>query len=211
MTKNLKGILKTCVSPTLNCPLEQDSTFLPNGSSNLTVATSLASQPTTDCKMLPISSPSTPPLSHQMTHQLDQSPSGSAGCLQGLMLSSSSWLNALDKWTIGALLQTSSTTANTMKNIRKSMQKSTGSSWMSLLLSKIVPYVNNALKHQGALKVLLTLKGWAPSLPVPSGAHTSPRTKITTMSKPSPGAIAVGINSKEEVMKQPSGLVMEHD
>jgi hypothetical protein len=111
----------------------------------------------------------------------------------------------------GALQQTSSTIVNTMKNIRKLTQKSTDSSWMPLLLSKIVPYVNNISKHQGALKVLLTSKGWVPSLPVPSGTHTSLMIRMITMNNLPPSSINVGINSEEEVMKQPSGLVMEDD
>jgi hypothetical protein len=112
---------------------------------------------------------------------------------------------------IGALLQTSSTTESTMKSIRKFMQKSTGSSWMPPLLSKIVPYVNNALKCQGALKVSLTSKGWVPSPPMPSGAHALLMMKMMTMSEPFPGTVTVGVDSEEKAMKWPSGLVMEDD
>jgi hypothetical protein len=95
-----------------------------------------------------------------------------------------------------------------MKNIRKSMQKSTGSSWMPPLLSKIMPCANKGLKCQGMLKVLLTLKGWVPSLPMPSGAYISQMIKTR---KNILNSITEDIDSEEEVMKQPSGLVMEDD
>jgi hypothetical protein len=180
MTKNLKGILKTCTSPALSCPLGQDSICQQNGSSALTMVTSHASQPMMVQGTHLTLSQSMPLLSHQMTHQPDCSPAGSMGCLQGLTPSFSKWSNALAGWMTGALQLTSSTTKSMMKSTRKSMQKFTGSSWTPLLLSKIVPYVNSALKHQGALKVLLTLKGWVPSPPVPSGAHTSPMMKTMT-------------------------------
>jgi hypothetical protein len=80
---------------------------------------------------------------------------------------------------------------------------------MPPLLSKIMPYVNNASKCQGALKVSPTSKGWVPSLPMPSGAHTSPMMKMT-MNRSPPGAITMGIDS-EEVMKQLSRLSQEDD
>jgi hypothetical protein len=91
---------------------------------------------------------------------------------------------------------------------RKSMQRSTGSSWMPLLLSKIMPCVSKGLRHRGVLKVLLTSKGWVPSPPVPSGAHAS---QMTKMMKTALDSIAEDVNSEEEVMKWPSGLVMGDD
>jgi hypothetical protein len=97
-----------------------------------------------------------------------------------------------------------------MMNTTKSTQKSTNSSWMPLPLSKIMPYVNSDSKHPGGLKVLLTSKGWVPSLPVPSGAHALLMTKMMKMvwfQKP----VNVGIDSEEEVMKWPSGISQEDD
>jgi hypothetical protein len=123
--------------------------------------------------------PSTHPHYHQMICQLDLFCNGSTEFSLGCMPNSSTWLSVHTKWTIGASWPTSSTTENMMKNIRKSMQKSTGSSWMPLLLSKIMPCASRGSKHQGALKVLLTLKGWVSSPPVPSGAHVSQMTKKT--------------------------------
>jgi hypothetical protein len=116
----------------------------------------------------------------------------------------------LTKWTIGELQQTSFNTKNMTKNIRKSMQKPTGSSWMPPLLSKIVPYVSNASRRPGALKVSLTLKGWVPSLPIPSGAYALPMKKMM-MTGLSLGAINMGANSEEEVMKWQSRLSQEDD
>jgi hypothetical protein len=209
-TRDLKGILKTPTSPTSSCPLRQDSIYPQNGLSNSTMATSPVSWPMMAHVTHPILSQSMHPLSHQMTHQLDWFPAGSMGCLKALMPSFSKWLSALAEWTTGALPQTSSATENTTRNIRKSIQKSIDSSWMPPLLSKIVPYVNNVLKCWGALKVLLTSKGWVPSLPMPSGAHTSLMMKMTT-NDPLQRPIAVGDDSEEEVMKQLLGLVMEDD
>jgi hypothetical protein len=210
MTKNLKGILKTCVSPTLKYQSVQGSTSQLNGSSNSTLAISSATQPMMAHVTHPTSSQSTLPLSRQMTHQPDQYPTGSAGCSWDPMPNSTNWLNTLTKWMTGELLPTSFDTKNTMKNTRKSTQKSISSSWTPPLLSKIVPYVNNASRHPGALKVSLTSKGWVPSPPVPSEAYILP-IKKTTMTEPSPGTINVGADSEGEVMKQPSGLVMEDD
>jgi hypothetical protein len=188
----------------------QGSTSQLNGSNNLTQVTSPASQPTMAHETHPTLFPSMLPLSCQMTHQPDQYPTGSVECSQALMPSAINWLNLLTKWMIGALPLTSSGTKSTMKNIRKSMQKSTGSSWTPLLLSKIMPYVNNTSKHPGVLKVLLTSKGWAPSPPMPSGAHTSPMMKMMKTKSVS-DVITVGIDSEGEVMKQQSRLSQEDD
>jgi hypothetical protein len=95
-----------------------------------------------------------------------------------------------------------------MKNIRKSMQKSTGSSWMPPLLSKIMPCASSSSKGQGVLKVLLTSRGWVPSLPMPSGAHIS---QMMKMMKNALDSIIKDIDSEEEVMKWPSGLVIGDD
>jgi hypothetical protein len=116
----------------------------------------------------------------------------------------------LAKWMTGELPQISSNTESTKMDIRKSMQESIGSSWTPLLLSKIMPYANNASRHPGVLKVSLTLKGWVLSPPIPSGAYALP-TKKTTMIGQSLSTIDVGTDSEEEVMKRPSGLVMEDD
>jgi hypothetical protein len=203
-------ILKTHVSPTLSCPLGQASTSQPSGSSDLTMETSPAFQPIMDQGMCLTSSLFTLPLSHQMTHQLDQSPAGSVGCLQALMPSFSRWLSVLSEWMIGELWLTSFTTVNMTKNTRKSTQKFIASSWMPPLLSKIMPYASNALKHPDVLKVSLTSRGWVPSLPMPSGAHASPMKRRTTNDQVQK-LIAMGNNSEGEVMKQLLGLVMEDD
>jgi hypothetical protein len=102
----------------------------------------------------------TSPLSyHQMIHQLNLFHDGSAESSLGCMPNSYKWLNVHEKWMIGASLLTSSITASMMKNTRKFMQKFTGSSWMPLLLSKIVPCLSKGSRHPGALKVSLTSKG----------------------------------------------------
>jgi Neuraminidase (sialidase) len=105
----------------------------------------------------------------------------------------------------------SSTTENMMKSTRKSVQKSTGSSWTSPPLSKIVPYVNNGSKHVGALKVSLTSRGWVPSPPVPSGAQASLMMKKTLKNNQVHNLITMGNDSEGEVMKQLLGLVMSDD
>jgi hypothetical protein len=127
------------------------------------------------------------------------------------MPSFSRWLSVLGEWTTGALQLTSSISESTMKNIRKSMQKSIGSSWISPPLSKIIPYASNSLRHAGALKVLLTLRGWVPSPPMPSGAHASLKMKTMMMSDHMHDLIAMGDNSEGEVMKQLLSLVMSDD
>jgi hypothetical protein len=71
---------------------------------------------------------------------------------------------------------------------------------MPLLLSKIVPCVSKGLRLPGVLKVSLTLKGWVPSLPMPSGAHASWMTKKMMMRGPMLNTIAKDCNSEEEVM-----------
>jgi hypothetical protein len=48
------------------------------------------------------------------------------------------------------------------------------------------------------LKVLLTSKGWVPSLPVPSEAHVL---QVTKMIKTVLESIAKDVDSEEEVMK----------
>jgi hypothetical protein len=67
----------------------------------------------------------------------------------------------------------------------------------------IVPYVNNVLKHHSVLKVSLTLKGWVPSPPMPSGALILP----TMMTKMTPTTLRSeldeDVNSGERVMKRP--------
>jgi hypothetical protein len=68
---------------------------------------------------------------------------------------------------------------------------------MPVLLSKIVPYVSKDSKHQGVLKVSLTLKGWVPSPPIPSGAYISLTTK---MMKSPLASITEDIDSEERVM-----------
>jgi hypothetical protein len=148
------------------------------------------------------SCPSMHPCYHQMICQLDLFCDGSAGSSPGHMPNSFKWLNVHTKWMTGVSLLTSSTIESMTKNIRKSMQKSTGSSWMPPLLSKIMPCVNSGLEHQGVLKVLLTLKGWVPSPPMPSGAHISWTTKKM---KSTLDSIAEDVDSEEEVMKWPSG------
>jgi hypothetical protein len=85
-----------------------------------------------------------------------------------------------------------------MMNSTLSMQKSKGSSWMLPLLSKIVPCVNSDSRHQGALKVSLTSKGWVPSPPMPSGAHVL---QMMKMMKTVLESITKDIDSEEDVMK----------
>jgi hypothetical protein len=140
-----------------------------------------------------------------MICQLDLFCGGSIESSLGHMPSSFTWLSVLAKWTTGELQQPSSNIVSTIKNTRKSMQKSTGSSWMPLLLSKIIPCVSKGLRCRGPLKVSLTLKGWVSSLPMPSGAHVS---QMTKMMKNALDSITKDIDSEEEVMKWPSGLVM---
>jgi hypothetical protein len=55
------------------------------------------------------------------------------------------------------------------------------------------------------LKVLLTSKGWVPSLPMPSGAHISLMMKKMMV----PLEPNIGVSSEGEVMKWPSELVMK--
>jgi hypothetical protein len=208
--RNLKGILKTPGSPTSSCPSGQASISQPNGSNNLTMETSHASQPTTDQETPLTSFLFTCPLSHQMTHHLNPYLIGSEGCLQDLMPNFCKQLNAQGAWMTGESLPTSSATASTMKNTRKSMQKSVDSSWTPPLLSKIVPYASSDLRHQGVLKVSLTLKGWVPSPPMPSGAHGSPTTRMM-MSNQVQRLITVGNDSEEEAMKWPSRISQEDD
>jgi hypothetical protein len=105
---------------------------------------------------------------------------------------------------------TSSAIKSMMMSTTKSTQKSTNSSWMPPPLSKIVPYASNGLRHLGAQKVSLTLKGWVPSPPMPSGAHAL-MTKKKMVKELLQRPIDVGINSEEEVMKQPSGIRQEDD
>jgi hypothetical protein len=146
MTKSQRAILKIHAFLASNCPLGQGSIYPQSGSNASTQATSHASQPITVHTTHPISYQFTHPHSHQMTHQLDQYPGGSVEYSQGHMPNSSKWSNAPAGWMTGALQQTSTIESMT-KNTRKSTQKSIGSSWMPLLLSKIIPYVNNASKH----------------------------------------------------------------
>jgi hypothetical protein len=68
---------------------------------------------------------------------------------------------------------------------------------MPALLSKIVSYVNSDLKHRGVLKVSLTLRGWVPSSPVPSGVYIS---LMTRMMKSTLASIDMDIDSEEGVM-----------
>jgi hypothetical protein len=173
MSKPLKGILKTCNSQTSSGQLEQASTSQPNGSSDLTVATLHASPPMTGQKIPLTLFLFTPPLSHQMTHHLDPYLIGSKGCLWDLMPTFCNWLNVQGAWRTGALQLTCSDTMNMTMNTTSSTQKYTSSSWTSPPLSKIVPCMSNGSKHHSAQKVSLTLKGWVPMPPVPSGAHAS--------------------------------------
>jgi hypothetical protein len=64
-------------------------------------------------------------------------------------------------------------------------------------------YVNKGSKHLGVLKVSLTSKGWVPSPPMPSGAHSSWAMRRMMTRGPTLAAIAEDCNSEEEVMKQP--------
>jgi hypothetical protein len=111
----------------------------------------------------------------------------------------------------GVLQLTSSTTTSMTKNTRKSIQKSTSSSWISLLLSKVMPYVNSSLKGLGALKVLLTSRGWVPSPPMPSGAHASLMMRKMLKNDQVHDLIVVSDDSEGEVMKWLLGLVMSDD
>jgi hypothetical protein len=208
MIKSPRAILQTPNSLTSKSPSVWGFTYPSNGSNNSTTATSPAIQLMMACKTLHTSYPSTHPHYPQMICQLDLFHSGSMESSPGHTPSSCTWLNVHAKWTTRALLLTSSITTNMMKNIRKSMQKSIGSSWMPPPLSKIMPCVSSSSKHQGALKVSLTLKGWVLSPPVPSGAHVS---QMTKMKKTTLDSIAEDINSEEEVMKQPSRLSQEGD
>jgi hypothetical protein len=203
MTKNQKDTLKTPDSLISRSPSEQDSTCQSSGSNTSTTVTSPAIWLMMAHETLCTSCPSMHPCYPQMIHQLDLFQGGSMASSLGCMPNSYRWLRVHGKWTIGESQPTSSDTENMMKGTRKSIQKSTSSSLMPLLLSKIVPCVNKGSKHPGVLKVSLTLKGWVPSPPVPSGAHSSPTKKTMKMRGPMLTAIAKDCNSEEEVMKQP--------
>jgi hypothetical protein len=207
----VKGILKTPGSQTSSCPLGQASTSQPNGSSDSTVATSHASPPMMGQKTPLTSSLFMCPLSHQTTHHPDPYLIGSKGCLQDLMPTFCNWLNVQGAWKTGALWPTSSNTENMMMNTTLSMQKYTNSSWISLLLGKIVPCVNNDSRHCGAQKVSLTLKGWVPMPPMPSGAHASPVMRRMLMKDQAHTLITEGDDSEGGVMKWPSGISQRDD
>jgi hypothetical protein len=203
MTKNPKDTSRTCNSHTLKSQSEQDSIYQSNGSNALTLVTSPAIQLMMAHKTLCTSYPSTHPHYHQMICQLDQFHNGSTASSLDRTPNSYKWLKVQGRWTIGESRPISSDTENMMKSTRKSTQKSTSSSWTPPLLSKIVPCASKGLRLPGALKVLLTLKGWVPSPPVPSGAHTSQTMKKTMMKGPMLNTIAEDCNSEEEVMKRP--------
>jgi hypothetical protein len=203
MTKSPKDTLKTCGSCTLKSQSGQDSTCQSSGSNTSIPATSLAIWLMMACKTLHTSYPSTHPCYPQMICQLDLFHDGLGASSLVCTPNSYKWLKVHGKWMIGESPLTSSDTESMMKNTRKSIQKSTSSSWTPLLLSKIVPCVSKGLRLPGVLKVLLTSKGWVPSLPIPSGAHTSQTTKKMTTKGPVLNAIAKDCDSEEEVMKQP--------
>jgi hypothetical protein len=201
---------KTPDSPISKFPLVRDSTYWSSGSSDSMMAILPATQLMMACKTLYTSCPSMHPHYPQMICQLDLFCDGSAGSLPDCTLNSYKWLNMCGRWMIGESQPTSSNTVNTTKNTRKSTQKFISSSWMPLLLSKIMPCASKGFRLPGVLKVLLTLKGWVPSPPMPSGAHASWMMKMKKK-HPALTAIAKDCDSEEEVMKQPSGLVMRDD
>jgi hypothetical protein len=210
MIKSQRATLKTPNSLTSRSPSEWGSIYPSNGSNNLTTVTSPATWLMMACEALHTLYPFTHPHYPQMIHQLDLFHSGSAESSPGHMPSSCKWLNAHINWMIGASPLTPSITTNMTKNIRKSMQKSTGSSWMPLLLSKIMPCASSGSKHPGVLKVSLTSRGWVPSLPVPSGVH-APLMKRRITSDQVQSLITISNNSEGKVMKWLLGLVMEDD
>jgi hypothetical protein len=203
MIKSQKDMLRTHGSLISRSPLEWGSTCQSNGLKGLTMAISPATWLMMACETLHTLYPSMHPCYHQMICQLDLFCGGSVASSLDHMPSSYKWLRVHGKWMIGESQLTSSDTVSTMKNTRKSTQKFTNSSWMPLLLSKIVPYVSNGLKHLGVLKVLLTSKGWVPSPPVPSGAHASRVMKMTMKRGPVLATIVEDCDSEEEVMNQP--------
>jgi hypothetical protein len=89
------------------------------------------------------------------------------------------------------------------KKLLQQMQESANSSKTLQPLSMIVAYVNKDLKHHGVLKVSLTLKGWVPSLPMPSGALTLLTMKKMTMNIIPHSELDEDVNSGERVMKWP--------
>jgi hypothetical protein len=91
----------------------------------------------------------------------------------------------------------------TTKKLLLQIQKSTNSNKMLQPLSMIMAYVNKDSKCQGAQKVLLTSKGWVPSLPVPSGALTLLMMKKMMTNIIPHSKLNEDIDSGERVMKQP--------
>jgi hypothetical protein len=83
------------------------------------------------------------------------------------------------------------------------MQRYANSSKTSQPLSMIVAYVNKDLSHRGVLKVLLTSKGWVPSLPMPSGALVLSMTKKMMTNIVLHSRLNEDIDSGERVMKWP--------
>jgi hypothetical protein len=89
------------------------------------------------------------------------------------------------------------------KKLLLQIQKSANSSKMLQPLSMIVAYVNKDLKCRGVQKVLLTSKGWVPSLPVPSGALALLMMKKTTTNIVPCSKLDKDVDSGERVMKWP--------
>jgi hypothetical protein len=104
---------------------------------------------------------------------------------------------------IGASLLNSIAFDLTTKKLLQQMQKSTNSSKTSQPLSMIMAYVNKDLKCRSVLKVLLTSRGWVPSLPVPSGALISLTTMKMTTNIILHSELNKDVDSGERVMKWP--------
>jgi hypothetical protein len=196
-----KGYVTNTRFPHLKVPIRAGFYLPVKWSSILTLAISPATWLMMAHEILCTSCPSTHPHYPQVICQLDHFHTGSGASLLACTPNSCKWLNVWERWMIGELPPTSFATENMMKSIRKLTRKSTNSSWMPPLLSKIMPCASKGLRLPGALKVSLTLKGWVPELPIPSGVHTSWMTKRTTTKGPALNAITEDCDSEEEVMK----------